>query len=141
VQLALKLHSAACLRPIALAASLAAVAFGLAAGPTFAQEASAEAGQTKSITCAACHGADGNSVAMETPAWPSLASQHSSYIVRQLEAFKSGERTDPGMQGIVSTLSEQDMHDVAAWFGLAWILVAGGLTVRWFVLERHRGSG
>jgi hypothetical protein len=28
-----------------------------------------------------------------------------------------------------------------AWFGLAWILVAGGLTVRWFVLERHRGSG
>jgi len=48
-----------------------------------AQEGSVEAGRAKSATCAACHGADGNSV---TPDWPMLACQHSSYIVRQLRA-------------------------------------------------------
>jgi cytochrome c553 len=79
----------------------------------FAQEGSIEAGQTKSVTCAACHGPDGNSV---TPEWPSLAGQHAEYIVGQLRAFKAGERQDAGMQGFASTLSDQDMLDLAAYF-------------------------
>lgn len=72
-----------------------------------------EAGKTKSMTCAACHGADGNSV---TPEWPSLAGQHASYIVKQLKAFKSGERTDVQMTPFAMALSEQDMLDLAAYF-------------------------
>jgi cytochrome c553 len=90
-------------------------------GPAAAQEGTAapaavgnvDAGKTKSATCAACHGADGNSV---TPDWPSLAGQHASYIVRQLEAFKSGERQDVTMKPFADMLSEQDMLDVAAYF-------------------------
>lgn len=78
-----------------------------------AQEGSAEAGQGKSVTCAACHGPDGNSV---TPDWPNLAGQHEDYIVRQLVAYQNGERRDVGMQGFASTLSEQDMRDIAAYF-------------------------
>ena len=78
-----------------------------------AQEGSIEAGRTKSATCAACHGADGNSV---TPDWPMLAGQHASYIVRQLRAFKDGERTDVTMKPFADMLSEQDMLDVAAYF-------------------------
>jgi cytochrome c553 len=74
---------------------------------------SIEAGRTKSATCAACHGVDGNSV---TPDWPMLAGQHSSYIVRQLRAFKNGERTDVTMKPFADMLSEQDMLDVAAYF-------------------------
>jgi cytochrome c553 len=91
----------------------------LAAGPfatVSAQEAgvgSVEAGRTKSVTCAACHGADGNSV---TPDWPMLAGQHAGYIVRQLRAFKNGERTDVTMKPFADMLSEQDMLDVAAYF-------------------------
>jgi cytochrome c553 len=81
--------------------------------PAAAQEGSVAAGQTKSVTCAACHGPDGNSVTSE---WPSLAGQHAGYIVRQLEAYRSGERADAGMQGFASTLSEQDMRDIAAYF-------------------------
>lgn len=77
------------------------------------QEGSVEAGRTKSVTCAACHGADGNSV---TPDWPMLAGQHASYIVRQLRAFKNGERTDVTMKPFADLLSEQDMLDVAAYF-------------------------
>ena len=86
---------------------------GFACGSAAAQEGSAEAGKAKSVTCAACHGPDGNSV---TPEWPSLAGQHPSYIVRQLQAFKSGERQDAAMRGFASTLSDQDMLDIAAYF-------------------------
>jgi cytochrome c553 len=85
----------------------------LTAASARAQEGSVEAGRTKSATCAACHGADGNSV---TPDWPMLAGQHASYIVRQLRAFKNGERTDVTMKPFADMLSEQDMLDVAAYF-------------------------
>ena len=78
-----------------------------------AQAGSAEAGQAKSITCAACHGADGNSI---TPIWPSLAGQHATYTARQLQAYKDGQRGDPGMQGFAMTLSEQDMLDLGAYY-------------------------
>jgi cytochrome c553 len=74
---------------------------------------SVEAGRTKSATCAACHGVDGNSV---TPDWPMLAGQHASYIVKQLRAFKEGERTDVTMKPFADLLTEQDMLDVAAYF-------------------------
>lgn len=85
----------------------------LTAASARAQEGSVEAGRTKSATCAACHGVDGNSV---TPDWPMLAGQHASYIVRQLRAFKSGERTDVTMKPFADMLSEQDMLDLAAYF-------------------------
>lgn len=84
----------------------AAVADGLVDG-------SAEAGKAKSITCAACHGADGNSV---NPEWPSIAGQHAPYIVNQLMAFKNGGRTNVLMAGQAMALSEQDMRDLAAYF-------------------------
>jgi cytochrome c553 len=93
--------------------SLAAVSAAAQEGAAAAAEGSAEAGRTKSVTCAACHGVDGNSV---TPDWPMLAGQHASYIVRQLRAFKSGERTDVTMKPFADLLSEQDMLDVAAYF-------------------------
>jgi cytochrome c553 len=71
------------------------------------------AGKAKSALCAGCHGVDGNSV---NSVWPNLAGQHASYLVKQLKNFKSGERADPVMQGMVAALSENDMADVAAYF-------------------------
>lgn len=64
--------------------------------------------------CAACHGVDGNSVAAANPV---LAGQHPDYIVKQLTEFKSGKRNNAIMLGMASTLSDQDMKNVAAWFG------------------------
>ncbi len=46
-------------------------------------EGDASAGQAKSAICAACHGADGNSM---VPNWPKLAGQHEQYLVRQVSA-------------------------------------------------------
>lgn len=78
-----------------------------------AQEGSAEAGQTKAATCAACHGLDGNSV---TPDWPTLAGQHAGYIVKQLKAFKAGDRQNVTMKPFADMLTDQDMADIAAYF-------------------------
>jgi cytochrome c553 len=64
--------------------------------------------------CAACHGVDGNSVAAANPV---LAGQHPDYIVKQLTEFKSGKRNNAIMLGMASSLSDQDMKNVAAWFG------------------------
>lgn len=72
-----------------------------------------ESGKAKSITCAACHGADGNSV---NPLWPNIAGQGAPYLVEQLQAFKDGTRSDPLMTSMAMPLSEQDMRDLAVYF-------------------------
>ncbi len=87
-----------------------------------AQTGDPAAGRTKSTTCAACHGVDGNSV---TPAWPSLAGQSEAYIVRQLMAYRDKQRPDVGMQNFAATLSEQDMHDIGAYFASQTLLPKG----------------
>ena len=96
-----------------LGGSLAAVSAGAQEGAAGAAVGSIDAGRAKSATCAACHGVDGNSV---TPDWPMLAGQHASYIVKQLKAFKNGERTNVTMKPFADLLSDQDMLDVAAYF-------------------------
>lgn len=76
-------------------------------------DGNAAAGQAKAAMCAACHGADGNSV---SPQFPKLAGQNAGYIVQELERFKSGERKNPIMTGMAAGLSAQDMQNLAAWF-------------------------
>ena len=76
-------------------------------------EGSVEAGKRKSVTCAACHGADGNSV---NPAWPRLAGQNQRYLIEQLEDFKDGNRQDPLMTPQAMMLSAQDIADLAVYY-------------------------
>lgn len=74
---------------------------------------SAEAGQAKSVTCAACHGMDGNSL---NPEWPTIAGQHESYLIKALKSFKNGERQNVLMSGMAMPLSDEDIKDLAAYF-------------------------
>lgn len=85
----------------------------LVAGGAAGAEGSAEAGQAKTTTCVACHGADGNSV---NPEWPNLAGQHPQYLSKQLQAFKSGARQNPLMSPMAAPLSDQDIADLAAYY-------------------------
>lgn len=73
----------------------------------------AAAGKARAVTCAACHGPEGNSV---MPTWPNIAGQGADYLLTQLQAFKSGNRPDPVMGAQVLALSEQDMKDLAVYF-------------------------
>ena len=76
-------------------------------------DGSIDAGKAKSMTCTACHGAEGNS---SLPTWPNIAGQSASYIVAQLNAFKGGSRTDPLMAPQAMMLSDEDMRNVAVYF-------------------------
>ena len=92
---------------------LSLLPLGLLVGASAHAQGDPQAGQSKSVTCSACHGADGNSV---NPEWPSLASQHAGYSVRQLQAYKNGQRQNVLMVGQVIALSDQDMQDLAAFY-------------------------
>ncbi len=69
--------------------------------------------QITSTVCAACHGADGNSVISLNP---KLAGQHPEYLVKQLTEFKSGKRANAVMSGMAAMLSDEDMKGVANYF-------------------------
>lgn len=96
-----------------LFAAIAGGVLALAVMTTVYAEGDPQAGQAKAAACAACHGPDGNSPSGQ---WPKLAGQHPRYTVQQLQAFKSGERENPVMQGMAAGLSEQDMEDIAAYY-------------------------
>lgn len=76
-------------------------------------DGSADAGKTKAVTCAACHGGAGISA---NPLWPNIAGQAAPYLVAQLQAFKDGSRQNPLMTSQAMMLSEQDMDDLAVYF-------------------------
>lgn len=81
--------------------------------PISAQTGDAGAGEQKSATCVACHGADGNSPLDQ---FPKIAGQVPGYIAAQLAMFKSQQRDNAIMLGMVGALNEQDMADIDAYY-------------------------
>jgi cbb3-type cytochrome c oxidase subunit III len=71
-------------------------------------------GETISKTvCAACHTADGS---RGIPTNPILQGQHADYLVKQLTEFKAGKRDNAVMKPMASTLSDDDMRNVAGFY-------------------------
>jgi cytochrome c553 len=93
---------------LCLAGAMAAVL----APPTLAA-GDASAGKAKTATCAACHGANGASLA---PNFPHLAGLGEKYLAKQLLDMQSGQRTVAEMSGLLNDLSAQDLADIAAYF-------------------------
>jgi cytochrome c553 len=100
--------------PLLMAAALAAPAFSFAASeaPAAKKPDLANGSAKFAAVCAACHGADGNS---GTPVNPKLAQQHPEYLVKQLQEFKSGKRSNAVMSGFAAALSDADMKDISYW--------------------------
>jgi cytochrome c553 len=96
-----------------LAACLFAAIGVLAASDGAAQAAEAKAGRSKALMCQACHGIDGLS---KVPDAPNIAGQIESYLVAQLQAFKSGARKNDAMSVVVGSLSDQDIENLAAYY-------------------------
>lgn len=95
------------LATLALIASAALISPGAYAG------GDPKNGEGLSAVCAACHGADGNSA---TPMFPKIAGLGENYLHKQLGDIKSGARVVPEMNGILDSMSEQDLQDLAAYF-------------------------
>ena len=70
-------------------------------------------GTAKAAVCSACHGPNGNSTNAD---WPRLAGQSAVYIAEQLRLFRSGVRNNPVMKPLASSLSDQDIDDLAVYY-------------------------
>jgi cytochrome c553 len=98
-----------------------ALVCGAAAAVFAAQAQAQDVAKAQSIAnqvCAACHAADGNSIA---PANPKIAGQIPEYLHKQLVDFKAQggkkpARESPIMMGMVANLSDADMKGLAAFY-------------------------
>ena len=95
--------------PIALAL------FAFAGAATAAKPGNAAAGKQKAAACAACHGADGNKTLDGT--YPRLAGQYPDYLDKSLREYRSGKRKNSVMMGQAATLKDEDIADLAAYYG------------------------
>ena len=93
-----------------------AAAFALEAGA--AEQSAAQDAGNKLAMCQGCHGIEGYRMAFpEVYSVPKLGGQHPAYIVKALQGYKSGARSNATMRAIASALSEQDMAALAAYYG------------------------
>ena len=88
------------------------------AAPAAAQDAvvgNAEQGRKKMDMCIGCHGIVGYQASFpEVHHVPKLSGQAATYIAKDLHEYKSGERKHPTMHSVASSLSDQDIADLAA---------------------------
>ena len=89
------------------------LALGLALSATTAVAADLQAGADKAQACAGCHGPHGVS---QRPLTPSLAGQPDGFLQWQLVYFRNGVRKSPLMQPLVTSLSDDDIRNLAAHF-------------------------
>lgn len=83
----------------------------VAAGPAAAGDPAA--GKRKAQACQACHGIDGIAT---MPMAPNIAGNNELYLRNQLQAFRSGKRTNEMMSVVAQSLSDADIADLAAWY-------------------------
>ncbi|MEO7744078.1 MAG: c-type cytochrome [Usitatibacter sp.] len=104
-----------------LATVLVAAGFAASAqapAPAAPKSGDANSGKNKVFQCQGCHGvADWKTVFPETYRVPKLGGQKPAYIVAALRAYKSGERDFATMRGMVTDMTDQDMADIAAYYG------------------------
>ena len=68
--------------------------------------------------CIGCHGIPGYKTAFPSVYHvPMIAGQQPGYITAALKAYREGQRPHPSMRGIATSLSDQDIADLAAYYG------------------------
>jgi cytochrome c553 len=96
-----------------LAVALAVVGLGLSVSAE--AEGDAARGKTLGYTCLGCHGIEGYKNVYPTFSVPRLRGQLPEYIVSALKEYKKGERSHATMHAHASSLSDQDIEDIAAY--------------------------
>jgi cytochrome c553 len=75
----------------------------------------AKAGETKNAMCIGCHGIKGYQASFpEVYKVPMISGQSSGYLISALTAYRKGERKHPTMRAIATSLTDQDIADLAA---------------------------
>lgn len=74
------------------------------------------AGQVKAYTCTGCHGIPGYNNAYPNYKVPKIGGQNYAYLIAALKSYREGQRNHATMQSQASSLSDQDIMDVSAYF-------------------------
>ncbi|MBY0412341.1 MAG: cytochrome c4 [Burkholderiaceae bacterium] len=76
-----------------------------------------EAGKKKIAMCIGCHGIPGYQGSFpEVYKVPMISGQGAKYITASLEAYRKGERKHPTMRGVATSLTDQDIADLSAYY-------------------------
>lgn len=89
------------------------LALNLLAIPLCQATGDAAKGKLLSGACSSCHGTYGVS---HDDSYPNLAGQQQGYLIKALQQYQSGQRSNSTMQAEVGPLSAQDIENLAAYF-------------------------
>lgn len=102
---------------IVLVALVASLGLSQTAAAQDAKAGDAKAGEKKAAMCIGCHGIpDYKASFPEVYRVPMIAGQNAKYIASALAQYKKGDRKHPTMRSVATSLSEQDMADLAAFY-------------------------
>ena len=79
----------------------------------FAGKADIQAGKLAASNCQGCHGPTGIS---PVPNYPNLAGQQIAYFIKAMNDYKNGARKDSVMNGVVGSLTDTDIKNLAAFY-------------------------
>jgi cytochrome c553 len=100
-----------------LAFSIATIALSFQAlAQQATQPGDAARGKARSYTCLGCHGIDGYKNAYPMYSVPKLEGQHPDYLAAALKGYRDGDRSHLTMHSQASTLTDQDIADIATYF-------------------------
>ncbi|AWV07347.1 c-type cytochrome [Marilutibacter maris] len=89
---------------------------GLPQGHVTAGEQLASAkGEATGQSCVDCHGAEGNAPIDAT--YPKLGGQYADYLAHALQQYRGGDREHALMSSQAKSLTDQQIADLAAYFG------------------------
>lgn len=80
-----------------------------------AAEGSLERGAKLGYSCLGCHGIDGYRNAYPSYRVPRLGGQKAAYLATAIQGYRDGAREHPTMKAQASSLSDQDIEDLAAY--------------------------
>ena len=101
-------------RPV-FAALLSGLLFS---GAALAQDKKGPDFQNFHAQCIGCHGLPGYRTAYpHVYHVPRIAGQQPGYIIAALKEYKSGQRWHPSMRGIAASLTEEQMKELAEYYG------------------------
>lgn len=80
-----------------------------------AAEGSAERGEKLAYTCLGCHGIEGYRNAYPSYRVPKLGGQKAAYLATAIQGYRDGTRAHPTMKAQASSLSDQQIEDLAAY--------------------------
>jgi cytochrome c553 len=92
-----------------------ALTFVALVAPALASAADTVRGGKLAYTCQGCHGIPNYRNSYPVYSVPELGGQHTAYMVAALKEYASGDRPHPTMHAQAVTMTEQDMHDIAAY--------------------------